>query len=72
VERDVSIREVRAAGLEALLLASVLLQRARRADPQVGLWKAADVQWWWRTPRRSDEVEKLFWIDTEGPWPVCC
>jgi predicted N-acetyltransferase YhbS len=49
------------------MLATELLQRARRADPQAGLWEAADVQWWWRTPRRSDEVDKLFWIDDEGP-----
>lgn len=61
------MREVRAAGLGALRLATQLLQRARRADPQAGLWEAADVQWWWRTPRRSDDVEKLFWIDDEGP-----
>jgi hypothetical protein len=63
----VSVREVRAAGLEALMLATELLQRARRADPRAGLWEAADVQWWWRKPRRSDDVEKLFWIDDEGP-----
>jgi GNAT superfamily N-acetyltransferase len=63
----VSVREVRAAGLEALMLATELLQRARRADPLAGLWEAADVQWWWRKPRRSDEVEKLFWIDDDGP-----
>lgn len=67
VEVDVSVREVRAAGLEALMLTTQLLQRARRADPEAGLWEAADVQWWWRSPRRSDEVEKLFWIDDEGP-----
>jgi hypothetical protein len=62
-----TVREVSAAGLEALMLATDLLQRARRADPQAGLWEAADVQWSWRMPRRSDEVEKLFWIDREGP-----
>lgn len=62
-----SVREVRAVGHEALMLATKLLQRARRADPQTGLWEAADVQWWWRRPRRSDEVEKLFWVDDEGP-----
>ena len=62
-----SVREVRAAGLEALMLATELMQRARRADPLAGLWEAADVQWWWRKPRRSDEVEKLFWIDDDGP-----
>jgi GNAT superfamily N-acetyltransferase len=64
---DVSVREVTATGHAALALATDLLQRARRADPQAGLWEAADVQWWWRTPRPSDDVEKLFWIDDEGP-----
>lgn len=63
---DVSVREVRAAGREGLALATQLLQRARRADPQVGLWEAADVQWWWGRPRPSDEVRKLFWVDDEG------
>jgi ribosomal protein S18 acetylase RimI-like enzyme len=63
----VSVREVRAAGFEALMLATELLQRARLADPEAGLWEAADVQWSWRRPRRSDDVEKLFWIDDDGP-----
>jgi GNAT superfamily N-acetyltransferase len=63
----VSVREIGAAGLEAQLLATQLLQRARRADPHAGLWEAADVQWWWRKPRLSDEVEKVFWVDDDGP-----
>jgi ribosomal protein S18 acetylase RimI-like enzyme len=63
----VTVGEVRAAGFEALMLATELLQRARRADPGGGLWEAADVQWWWRKPRRSDEVDELFWIDDDGP-----
>ncbi|TVR68648.1 MAG: hypothetical protein EA415_16160, partial [Sphaerobacteraceae bacterium] len=62
-----SIREIRVAGHEALLLATKLLQRARRANPHAGLWEAADLQWWWRKPRQSDEVEKLFWVDADGP-----
>ena len=61
------MREVRAAGLEYLGLATQLLQRARIADPQAGLWEAADLQWWWRTPRRSDSVEQTFWLDGEEP-----
>ncbi len=62
-----SVREVRVAGHDALLLGSQLLQRARRADPVAGVWEAADLQWWSRRPGRSDEVEKLFWVDDDGP-----
>ncbi|WP_324653944.1 GNAT family N-acetyltransferase [Georgenia sp. H159] len=61
------MREVRAAGRTALRLATELLQRARLADPRAGVWEAADVQWWWRSPRRSDVVDQLFWVDDEGP-----
>ncbi len=62
-----SVREVRVAGRDALLLASELLQRARRADPDGGVWEAADLQWWWRRHRRSDGIAQLFWVDDEGP-----
>lgn len=62
-----AIREVRASGLEYLALATELLQRARLTDTEAGLWEAADLQWWWRTPRRSDAVGQIFWIDDEGP-----
>lgn len=59
--------EVSLSGLAAVELATKLLQRARLAGGDDGLWEAADVQWWWRTPRRSDEVEQIFWTDAEGP-----
>src|SRR5437867_10521804 len=59
--------EVRASGLEYLALATELLRRARLADAEAGMWEAADVQWWWRTPRRSDAIDQLFWVDEEGP-----
>jgi ribosomal protein S18 acetylase RimI-like enzyme len=62
-----AVDEVRASGLESLALATELLQRARLADPEAGLWEAADLQWWWRTPRSSDAIDQLFWIDDEGP-----
>jgi predicted N-acetyltransferase YhbS len=62
-----AIREVRASGLEYLTLATALLQRARLADPDAGVWEAADLQWWWRSARRSDSVDQLFWLDDEGP-----
>jgi ribosomal protein S18 acetylase RimI-like enzyme len=59
--------EVRASGFEYVILATQLLQRARLADAEAGVWEAADLQWWWRTPRRSDAVDQLFWIDDDGP-----
>jgi GNAT superfamily N-acetyltransferase len=62
-----AIVEARASGLEYLALATELLQRARRADSEAGLWEAADLQWWWRTPRSSDAIDQLFWIDDDGP-----
>ncbi|MDX6399796.1 MAG: hypothetical protein QOF27_402 [Gaiellaceae bacterium] len=62
-----AIREVRASGLDYLALATKLLQRARLADAEAGQWEAADLQWWWRTPRRSDAIEQLFWVDDDGP-----
>jgi GNAT superfamily N-acetyltransferase len=62
-----AIHEVRESGLEYLTLATELLQRARLADAEAGVWEAADLQWWWRTPRRSDAIEHIFWIDDEGP-----
>jgi ribosomal protein S18 acetylase RimI-like enzyme len=62
-----SIREVRASGLAYLALATELLQRARLADAAAGHWEAADLQWWWRTPRRSDAIDQRFWVDDDGP-----
>ncbi len=62
-----AIQEVRAAGLDYLALVTELLQRARLADAEAGVWEASDLQWWWRMPRRSDSIEHLFWIDGEGP-----
>src|SRR5258705_6975318 len=62
-----AIDEVQANGLTYLALATELLQRARLADAEAGLWEAADLQWWWRTPRPSDAIGQLFWVDDEGP-----
>jgi predicted N-acetyltransferase YhbS len=61
------VRELRASRLDYLRLVTELLQRARLADPEAGLWEAADLQWWWRMPRRSDSIDQLFWVDDEGP-----
>ena len=62
-----AVQEVRASGLDYLELATDLLQRARLANPEAGLWEAADLQWWWRLPRRSDAIEQVFWLDEQGP-----
>lgn len=53
-------------GLDYLEMATRLLQRARGAHPTAGLWEAADLQWWWRSPRPSDRVEQCFWVDGAG------
>ena len=59
--------EILASGLESLSLATRLLQRARLADPNAGIWEAADVQWWWRSPRSSDSLDQRYWVDADGP-----
>src|SRR5690349_9400816 len=53
-------------GLEYLTAATALLQRIRRAHPTAGLYEAADLQWWWRTPRVTDDLPQLFWFDDAG------
>lgn len=60
------IRKV-SVGAERVGLATRLLQRMRLADATAGVWEAADVQWWSRTPRRSDELAMPFWLDDDGP-----
>lgn len=62
-----AVRQVQASGPEYLTLVTRLLQRARLAHPEAGQWEAADLQWWWRLPRRSDEIGQLFWLDDDGP-----
>lgn len=66
-ERTSELHEFGAVGRDAVVRATELLQRVRLADPDAGLWEAADVQWWWRKSRRSDELEQTFWADSSGP-----
>jgi ribosomal protein S18 acetylase RimI-like enzyme len=63
----VTVREVRVSGPQYLAFATDLLHRARLADADAGLWEAADLQWWWRRPRVTDDVDQLFWVDDAGP-----
>jgi predicted N-acetyltransferase YhbS len=54
-------------GLARLNATTTVLQRARLADPLGGMWEAADVQWWWRRPRLTDELALPVWFDEAGP-----
>jgi len=61
-----SLREEHRSGVRYLQAATALLQRVRSAHPTAGLLEAADLQWWWRTPRTTDELPQLFWFDHHG------
>jgi predicted N-acetyltransferase YhbS len=54
-------------GLARLKATTTVLQRARLADPLGGMWEAADVQWWWRQPRATDDLVLPVWFDEVGP-----
>lgn len=60
------MREEHRVGIHYLEDATALLQRARSAHPTKGLYEAADLQWWWRTPRSTDNLPQLFWFDHVG------
>jgi predicted N-acetyltransferase YhbS len=53
-------------GNDYLRLATTLLQRMRLADPSGGGWEAADVQWWYRQQRTTDQQGQLFWLDDQA------
>lgn len=61
------LREGRASGIGCVQVATALLRRIRMADPDAGVWEAADVQWWWRRPRASDALEQPYRLDEDGP-----
>ncbi len=54
-------------GRERLEVMTRVLQRARMADPVGGVWEAADLQWWWRRWRPTDELWVPVWSDERGP-----
>lgn len=53
-------------GLDYLEAVTALLQRNRKAHETSGSYDAAEMQWWWRTPRSTDEQPQLFWYDETG------
>jgi GNAT superfamily N-acetyltransferase len=60
------LREGHRVGRDYLENVTALLQRIRSAHPTAGLYEAADLQWWWRTPRTTDSLPQLFWFDHLG------
>ncbi len=61
-----TLREQHRVGVRYLEAATVLLQRVRSVHPTKGLFEAADLQWWWSTPRSTDHLPQLFWFDHFG------
>jgi GNAT superfamily N-acetyltransferase len=53
-------------GLEYLDAMTALLRRVRLADPDWGTYEAAELQWFWTTPRSTDSLGQLFWFDDSG------
>jgi hypothetical protein len=64
---NVVVRPELMRGLGRLNATTTVLQRARLAEPLGGMWEAADVQWWWRRPRATDELALPVWFDEVGP-----
>ena len=60
------MREQRRVGIDYLESATALLRRVRSAHPTKGLYEAAELHWWWRTPRSTDNLGQLFWFDHLG------
>ena len=61
------MHERRVSGLDYLNLVTTLLQRARRDDPNAGVWEAADFQWWWRRDQHPDPANHTFWLEDGVP-----
>lgn len=53
-------------GIDAIDAITQLLQRIRKAHPDSGGYQAAELQFWWSRPRRTDTVQQLFWFDDTG------
>ena len=55
--------EQEATGLRYLALVTDLLQRARLASAEGGVWEAGDLQWSWRRDQHADPANARFWLD---------
>jgi GNAT superfamily N-acetyltransferase len=63
----VTLRVRHPVGQDYLRLASRLLQDARRAEPDGGVWEAADLQWWWRVDQHPDPDAQSIWSAGDTP-----
>ena len=61
-----ALQEEHRVGVHYLEAATTLLRRVRSVHPIAGLYEAADLHWWWRTPRSTDDLAQLFWFDHLG------
>ena len=62
-----AIRQLTVRGREYLKLGTRLLQRYRQETPTGGIWDAADLNWWWRRKRSTDDLGQLFWMEGDEP-----
>jgi GNAT superfamily N-acetyltransferase len=62
-----TLRVLHPVGREYLQVVSRLLQDARLAEPDGGLWEAADLQWWWRVDQHEDPHAQSIWFDGDTP-----
>jgi GNAT superfamily N-acetyltransferase len=60
------MQEQHRTGIHYLEAATTLLHRVRSIHQTAGLLEAADLHWWWRTPRLTDSSPQLFWFDQAG------
>ena len=60
------MREQYRTGTQYLEAATALLHRVACSHRTAGLLDAADLHWWWRTPRPTDSLPQLFWFDDAG------
>lgn len=59
-----AMKEQHRTGVEYLETVTTLLQRVRISHPTKGLYEAAELLWWWgETPRTTDNLAQLFWLD---------
>ena len=59
------MRTVTKTGLDAVVAVTDLLQQIHRSHPHGGLYQAAELQFWWSRPRRTDDLAQLFWVDDD-------